>query len=187
MKIYEAIYYFLLKPENAIKKSISFEYSLIIYLIASLSIAISVIYVIGTGSNIFNLMVLSFGIASYIAISNIVKIAIINLSVSIFFNNTKNKIKIFINNCLGIYGIFIFILPITLLFSRFSNLCFIQIITLIILSIFYIFLLYKNIKYSFDIESSFKSILILITPIMCDYLTYISLAILIFGSIINII
>ena len=40
-------------------------------------------------------------------------------------------------------------------------------------------------EHSFNIDSSFKAFLVLITPIICDYLTYISLGILIFGSIIS--
>ena len=186
MKIYEAMYYYLLKPKEAMKKSINFEYSLFMYLLASLSISISAIYSINNRSNILNLFVFTFGIAAYIAISNIIKISIINLTVSIFFkNNNKYNIRTFINNCFGIYGIFIFILPITLLFGRFSSLYFIQVIMFFILGLYYIVLMFNNIKYSFNIDSSFKAILVLITPVICDYLTYISLAILIFGTIIS--
>ncbi|WP_297203159.1 hypothetical protein [uncultured Brachyspira sp.] len=186
MKIYEAMYYYLLKPKEAIKKSINFEYSILIYLLASLSISISAIYSINNRSNILNLFILTFGIAAYIAISNIIKISIINLTVSIFLKNKNNiNIKTFINNCFGIYGIFIFVLPITLLFGRFSSLYFIQFIMFFILGLYYIVLMFNNIKYSFNIDSSFKAFLVLITPIICDYLTYISLAILIFGTIIS--
>ena len=186
MQLYEAIYYFILKPKEAIKKSINFEYSIFIYLLASLSIAVSILYTTAYKSNIFNLTILSFGIAAYIAMSNIGKIAIINLTISIFFkNNDKNNITTFINNCFGIYGIFIFILPITLIFGSFSSLYFIQIAFLFILQLYYIILLYKNIKYSFNIDSSFKALLVLIAPIICDYLIYISLAILIFGAFIS--
>lgn len=186
MKIYEAMYYYLLKPKEAIKKSINFEYSILIYLLASLSISISAIYSINNRSNILNLFIFTFGIAAYIAISNIIKISIINLTVSIFLKNKNNiNIKTFINNCFGIYGIFIFVLPITLLFGRFSSLYFIQFIMFFILGLYYIVLMFNNIKYSFNIDSSFKAFLVLITPIICDYLTYISLAILIFGTIIS--
>lgn len=186
MKIYEAMYYYLLKPKEAIKKSINFEYSILIYLLASLSISISAIYSINNRSNILNLFIFTFGIAAYIAISNIIKISIINLIVSIFLKNKNNiNIKTFINNCFGIYGIFIFVLPITLLFGRFSSLYFIQFIMFFILGLYYIVLMFNNIKYSFNIDSSFKAFLVLITPIICDYLTYISLAILIFGTIIS--
>ena len=185
MKIYEAIYYYLLKPKEAIKKSINFEYSILIYLLASLSISISAIYSINNRSNILNLFIFTFGIAAYIAISNIIKIAVINLTVSLFFKNNANNIKIFINNCFGMYGIFIFILPITLLFGRFKSLYFIQVIMFFILGLYYIILMFNNIKYSFNIDSSFKAFLVLIAPIICDYLTYISLGILIFGTIIS--
>ena len=54
-----------------------------------------------------------------------------------------------------------------------------------ILGLYYIVLMFNNIKYSFNIESSFKALLVLITPIVCDYLIYISLAILLFGTIIS--
>ena len=50
MQLHEAIYYYLLKPKEAIKKSITFEYSFFVYLLASLSIAISAIYVIDNKS-----------------------------------------------------------------------------------------------------------------------------------------
>ena len=186
MKIYEAMYYYLLKPKEAIKKSINFEYSILIYLLASLSISISAIYSINNRSNILNLFIFTFGIAAYIAISNIVKISIINLTVSVFFKNAdSNNTKTFINNCFGLYGIFIFILPITLLCGRFSSLYFIQFIMFFILGLYYIIMMFNNIKYSFNIESSFKALLVLITPIVCDYLIYISLAILLFGTIIS--
>lgn len=46
-------------------------------------------------------------------------------------------------------------------------------------------LMFNNIKHSFNIDSSFKAFLVLIAPIICDYLTYISLGILIFGTIIS--
>ncbi|MBW5395868.1 hypothetical protein E6A53_12895, partial [Brachyspira hampsonii] len=114
MQLHEAIYYYILKPKEAIKKSINFEYSIFIYLLASLSIAISALYTASSKSSILTLIILSFGLAAYIAISNIGKIAVINLTISIFFkNNDKKYITTFINNCFGIYGIFILILPIT--------------------------------------------------------------------------
>ena len=96
-----------------------------------------------------------------------------------------NNIKTFINNCFGIFGIFILILPITLLFSRFKSLYFIQVIMFFILGLYYMVLMFNNIKHSFNIDSSFKAFLVLIAPIVCDYLTYISLGVLIFGSIIS--
>ncbi|OEJ15589.1 hypothetical protein A9495_09520 [Brachyspira hampsonii] len=186
MQLHEAIYYYILKPKEAIKKSINFEYSIFIYLLASLSIAISALYTASSKSSILTLIILSFGLAAYIAISNIGKIAVINLTISIFFkNNDKKYITTFINNCFGIYGIFILILPITLIFGRFSYLYFIQIAVLLLLQLYYIILLYNNIKYSFNIESSLKAFLVLIAPIICDYLLYISLAILVFGVFIS--
>lgn len=188
MKICESIYYYLLSPKEAIKKNINFEYSLTIYLIASLSVSVSILYSIGSKSKILNLFILTFGIASYIAASNIIKMAIINFTVFIFSkNNDKNNLKIFVSNCFGIYGIFIFILPITLIFSKSSGLFFIQIIVFIILQIYYLILLYKNIKFSFNMDNSFKAFIILLSPMIFDYLSYISLAILIFGVFINII
>ncbi|WP_300368501.1 hypothetical protein [Brachyspira sp.] len=186
MHIYQAIYYYILKPKEAIKKSINFEYSFLIYLLASLSIAVSILYSSASNGNILNLTILSFGIASYIAISSIGKIAIINLITSIFFKNIdKKNITTFINNCFGMYGIFILILPITLIFGRFSSVHFIQLFALLMMQLYYIILLYNNIKYSFNIESSFKAFLVLITPIICDYLIYISLSILVFGVLIS--
>ena len=74
MKICESLYYYLLSPKEAIKKNINFEYSLIIYLITALTVSISFLYSIGSKSNILNLFIITFGIASYIAISNIIKI-----------------------------------------------------------------------------------------------------------------
>ena len=119
MKICESLYYYLLSPKEAIKKNINFEYSLIVYLITALTVSISVLYSIGSKSNILNLFIITFGIASYIAVSNIIKIAIINFTVFIFSkDNDKNNLRIFASNCFGIYGIFIFILPITLIFSK---------------------------------------------------------------------
>lgn len=128
MQLHEAIYYYILRPKEAIKKSITFEYSFFVYLLAALSISISAIYVIDNKSNILNLFIFTFGIAAYMAISNIIKIAVINLTVSLFFKTDNNNTKTFINNCFGIFGIFVFILPITLLFSRFKSLYFIQVI-----------------------------------------------------------
>ena len=183
MKICESLYYYLLSPKEAIKKNFSFEYSLIIYLITALSVSISVLYTIGSKSNILNLLIITFGIASYIAVSNIVKIAIINFTVFIFSkNNDKNNLKIFACNCFGIYGIFIFILPITLIFSNII----IQFLAFAILQIYYLILLYRNIKFSFDIDNSFKAFIILLSPMIFDYLSYISLGILAFGVFINI-
>ncbi len=186
MQIHEAIYYYILKPKEAIKKSIKFEYSFLIYLLASLSLAISFLYSSAPNANILNIIILAFGIAAYIAISNIAKIAIINLTVSLFLkNNNKKNITTFINNCFGIYGIFILILPITLIFGSFSSIYFIQTVIILIMQLYYIILLYNNIKYSFNIESPFKAFLVLITPIVCDYLIYISLAMLLFGVFIS--
>lgn len=194
MKICESLYYYLLSPKEAIKKNINFEYSLIVYLITALSISISALYSIGSKSNILNLFIFTFGIASFIAVSNIVKIAVINFTVFIFSknnyknngNNDRNNLKIFISNCFGIYGIFIFMLPITLIFSKSSELHFIQFLVLIILQIYYLVLLYRNIKFSFNIDNSFKALIILFSPIIFDYLSYITLGILIFGAFINI-
>lgn len=194
MKICESLYYYLLSPKEAIKKNINFEYSLIVYLITALSISISALYSIGSKSNILNLFIFTFGIASFIAVSNIVKIAVINFTVFIFSknnyknngNNDRNNLKIFISNCFGIYGIFIFMLPITLIFSKSSGLHFIQFLVLIILQIYYLVLLYRNIKFSFNIDNSFKALIILFSPIIFDYLSYITLGILIFGAFINI-
>ncbi|ANN64586.1 hypothetical protein SZ47_12555 [Brachyspira hyodysenteriae] len=185
MQLHEAIYYYILRPKEAIKKSITFEYSFFVYLLAALSISISAIYVIDNKSNILNLFIFTFGIAAYMAISNIIKIAVINLTVSLFFKTDNNNTKTFINNCFGIFGIFVFILPITLLFSRFKSLYFIQVIMFFILGLYYMVLMFNNIKHSFNIDSSFKAFLVLIAPIVCDYLTYISLGILIFGTIIS--
>ncbi|WP_236847226.1 hypothetical protein [Brachyspira catarrhinii] len=165
------------------KKNINFEYSLIIYLITALTVSISVLYSIGSKSNILNLLIIAFGIASYIAVSNIVKIAIINFTVFIFSkNNDKNNLKIFACNCFGIYGIFIFILPITLIFSNII----IQFLAFFVIQIYYLVLLYRNIKFSFDIDNSFKAFIILLSPIIFDYLSYITLGILVFGVFINI-
>lgn len=194
MKICESLYYYLLSPKEAIKKNINFEYSLIVYLITALSISISALYSIGSKSNILNLFIFTFGIASFIAVSNIVKIAVINFTVFIFSknnyknngNNDRNNLKIFISNCFGIYGIFIFMLPITLIFSKSSGLHFIQFLVLIILQIYYLILLYRNIKFSFNIDNPFKALIILFSPIIFDYLSYITLGILIFGAFINI-
>ncbi|WP_295157798.1 hypothetical protein [uncultured Brachyspira sp.] len=186
MHIYQALYYYILKPKEAIKKSINFEYSLVIYLTASLSTAISVLYSSGHKSNILSLIVLSFSIALYTAVSSIGKIAIIHLTASIFIKNIdKKNITAFINNCFGISGIFILILPITLIFSVFSSIFFIQVSALLIIHLYYIILLYNNIKYSLNIESSFKAFLILIAPVIYDYIVNISLAVLIFGVLIN--
>lgn len=188
MKISKAIYLYIMHPEYAMRKNINFESSFLIYLLASLSIAISALYTSSAKTNILNLFILSFAIASYIAVSNVVKIAIINLTVSVFFkNNDKKNITTFINNCFGIYGIFILMLPITLIFGDFSSLYMIQIGALLILQLYYIILLYNNIKYSFNIKSSFKAVLVLFAPIIYDYVSYIALAILIFGSIISIV
>ena len=140
MKIYEAIYYYLLSPKEAIKKDLKLEYALIIYLIASISISISALITIGTKTSVLKLLILVFGISAYIAISNILKIAIINLTTTLLNISNENYIKKFIKNYFAIYGIFIFILPISL---------------------------------------------ILLSPIIIDYLTYISLIILIFGVFIN--
>lgn len=199
MKICESLYYYLLSPKEAIKKNINFEYSLIVYLITALAMSISALYSIGGRSNILNLLIFTFGIASYIAVSNIVKIAVINFTVFIFSknnsknseinnykNNYRNNLKIFVSNCFGIYGIFIFMLPITLIFSKSSGLYFIQFLSFIILQIYYIILLYRNIKVSFNIDNSFKAFIILISPMIFDCLGYISLGILIFGAFINI-
>ena len=99
MKICESLYYYLLSPKEAIKKNINFEYSLIIYLITALTVSISVLYSIGSKSNILNLFIITFGIASYIAISNIIKIAIINFTVFIFSkDNDKNNLRIITND-----------------------------------------------------------------------------------------
>lgn len=187
MRIHHAVYLYLLKPKDAIKKNINFEYSFLIYLLASLSIAVSALYFLSSKTNILGLLIFTFGISAYIAISNIAKIAVINLTISIFFKNNNKNIVLFINNCFGIYGIFIFLLPITLIFGRFSSVYIIQILTVLLLQLYYIVLLYKNIKYSFGIDSSFKAVLVLLTPIICDYLTYISLGILLFGSFISLI
>ena len=54
MKIYEAIYYYLLSPKEAIKKDLKLEYALIIYLIASISISISALITIGTKTSVLN-------------------------------------------------------------------------------------------------------------------------------------
>ncbi len=191
MKICESLYYYLLSPKEAIKKNINFEYSLIVYLITALAMSISALYSIGGKSNILNLLIFTFGIASYIAVSNIVKIAVINFTVFIFSksnskNSDRNNLKIFVSNCFGIYGIFIFMLPITLIFSKSSGLYFIQFLSFIILQIYYIILLYRNIKVSFNIDNSFKAFIILISPMIFDCLGYISLGILIFGAFINI-
>lgn len=187
MKICESLYYYLLSPKEAIKKKFSFEYSLIIYLITALSVSISVLYTIGSKSNILNLLIITFGIASYIAVSNVIKIAIINFTVFIFSkNNDKNNLKIFVRNCFGIYGIFIFILPITLIFSKSAGLFFIQFLAFVVIQIYYLILLYRNIKFSFDIDNSFKAFIILLSPMIFDYLSYISLGILAFGVFINI-
>ena len=187
MKICEYLYYYLIHPKEAIKKNIGFEYSLIIYLITALTVSISVLYSIGSKSDILSLIIISFGIASYIAVSNIVKIAIINFTVFIFSkNNDKNNLKIFACNCFGIYGIFIFILPITLIFSKSAGILFIQAIVFTILQIYYLILLYRNIKFSFNIDNSFKAFIILLSPMIFDYLSYISLGILVFGVFINI-
>ena len=187
MKICESLYYYLLSPKEAIKKNIGFEYSLIIYLITALTVSVSVLYSIGSKSNILNLLIITFGIASYIAVSNIVKIAIINFTVFIFSkNNDKNNLKIFVGNCFGIYGIFIFILPITLIFSKSAGLIIIQFFAFAVLQIYYLILLYRNIKFSFNIDNSFKAFIILLSPIIFDYLSYITLGILIFGAFINI-
>ncbi len=186
MHISEAIYYYILKPKTAIKKNINFEYSVLIYLLTSLSIAVSIIYILDNRSNILYLLILTFGIAAYITISNIAKIAIINLTISVFFkNNSKNNITNFINNCFGMYGIFIFILPVTLIFGKYASIYFIQAAAFLILQLYYVILMYNNIKYSFNIESPFKVFLVLITPVICSYLLYVSLAILIFGVFIN--
>ena len=187
MKICEYLYYYLLFPKEAIKKNISFKYSYIIYLITALTVSISFLYSIGSKSNILNLLIITFGIAAYIAVSNFIKIAIINFTVFIFSkNNDRNNLKIFARNCFGIYGIFIFILPITLIFSKSAGLIIIQFLALVILQIYYLILLYRNIKFSFDIEDSFKAFIILLSPIIFDYLSYISLGILAFGVFINI-
>ena len=94
--------------------------------------------------------------------------------------------RIFVSNCFGIYGIFIFILPITLIFSKSAGILFIQAIVFTILQIYYLILLYRNIKFSFNINNSFKAFIILLSPMIFDYLSYISLGILIFGVFINI-
>ncbi len=78
-------------------------------------------------------------------------------------------------------------LPITLIFSKSSGLYFIQFLAFIILQIYYLILLYRNIKFSFNIDNSFKAFVIFLSPMIFDYLTYISLGILIFGAFINII
>lgn len=196
MKICESLYYYLLSPKEAIKKNINFEYSLIVYLITALAMSVSALYSVGSKSNIFNLFIFTFGIASYIAVTNIVKIAVINFTVFIFSKNNaengdrndyKNNLKIFVSNCFGIYGIFIFMLPITLIFSKSSGLYFIQFLAFIILQIYYLILLYRNIKFSFNIDNSFKAFVIFLSPMIFDYLSYISLGILIFGAFINII
>ena len=187
MKLCEYLYYYLLFPKEAIKKKFNFEYSLVMYLITALTVSISALYSIGSKSNILNLLIITFGIAAYIAVSNIVKIAIINFTVFIFFkNNDKNNLKIFARNCFGIYGIFIFILPITLIFSKSVGLIIIQFLAFVILQIYYLILLYRNIKFSFNIDNSFKAFIILLSPMIFDYLSYISLGILAFGLLINI-
>ena len=60
MKICESLYYYLLSPKEAIKKNINFEYSLIVYLITALTVSISVLYSIGSKSNILNLFIITF-------------------------------------------------------------------------------------------------------------------------------
>lgn len=185
MKIYEAIYYYMLSPKEAIKKELKIEYALIIYLIASISISISALITIGNKSSIFKLLILIFGISAYIAISNIIKIAVINLATTLLDIYNKNYIKKFIKNYFAIYAIFIFILPISLIFTKSSALFFIQAICFIIFQIYYFFISYYNIKESFNINSASKTFIILLSPIIIDYLTYISLIILIFGVFIN--
>ncbi len=185
MKIYEAIYYYLLSPKEAIKKDLKLEYALIIYLIASISISISALITIGTKTSVLKLLILVFGISAYIAISNILKIAIINLTTTLLNISNENYIKKFIKNYFAIYGIFIFILPISLIFIKSSALFFIQSISFIIFQIYYFFISYYNIKESFNINSPSKAFIILLSPIIIDYLTYISLIILIFGVFIN--
>ena len=188
MRISKAIYLYMMHPKYAMRNNINFESSFLIYLLSILSIAVSALYTSNSKCNILNLFLLAFGIAAYISVSNIVKIAIINLTVSVFFkNNDKKNITTFINNCFGIYGIFIFILPITLIFGNFSSIYWIQAGTLLILQLYYIVLMYNNIKYSFNIKSSFRAVLVLFAPIIYDYLVYMALAILILGSFINII
>ena len=185
MKIYEAIYYYMLFPKEAIKKELKLEYALIIYLMASISISISALITIGAKSTILNFLIFTFGIFAYIAISNIVKIAVVNLITTILNISNKDYLKTFIRNYFAIYGIFIFILPISLIFIKSSALFFIQAICFIIFQIYYFFISYYNIKLSFNINSSSKAFMILLSPIIIDYLTYISLIILIFGVFIN--
>ena len=114
MKIYEAIYYYMLSPKEAIKKEVKFEYALIIFLMAAISISISALIAIGSRGSIFKLLILVFGISAYISISNIIKIAVINLTTNLLDVYNKDYIKKFIKNYFAIYGIFIFILPIFL-------------------------------------------------------------------------
>mgnify|MGYP004610660141 CR=1 FL=1 len=185
MKIYEAIYYYMLSPKEAIKKEVKFEYALIIFLMAAISISISALIAIGSRGSIFKLLILVFGISAYIAISNIIKIAVINLITNLLDIYNKDYIKKFIKNYFAIYGIFIFILPISLIFIKNGALFFIQAISFIIFQIYYFFISYHNIKTSFNINSSSKAFMILLSPIIIDYLTYISLIILIFGVFIN--
>ncbi|WP_258074986.1 hypothetical protein [Brachyspira murdochii] len=87
MRISKAIYLYMMHPKYAMRSNINFESSLLIYLLSILSIAVSALYTSHSKCNIINLFLLAFGIAAYIAVSNIVKIAIINLTVSVFFKN----------------------------------------------------------------------------------------------------
>ena len=185
MKIYEAIYYYILSPKEAIKKELKLEYALIIFLMASISISISALITIGAKSNILKFLIFTFGISAYIAISNILKISVINLITTILNISNRNYIKKFVINYFAIYGIFILILPISLIFIKNSALFFIQAISFIIFQIYYFFLSYHNIKTSFNINSASKAFIILLSPIIIDYLTYISLIILIFGVFIS--
>lgn len=179
----EALYLYLIEPKKAIKRNFDFKYTIIIYLISIFSISISALYSYNSSKSIVSILLLTILLSVYIITSNFVKISITSLIASMLSNHREQNFQIFTKNYFALYSVYILLLPITLLFSLSSNLGLIQAIIAFILQIYYLILIFQNIKYSFKIDNSLKAFVILLSPIILDFISYIALFLLILGAI----
>lgn len=189
MKLYESLYYSLIVPKKIIGTPLKINHAIVIYIIACISMSISVIYLSENRADIFSLFIIIAGFSGYIALGNLLKIAIIHTmaSITIGYRNGRD-IKTFISNCFSVSAVFIFTFPIVLIVKRLPSIVNgIFFLVTLIFTIYYIILLYRVVKYSFNVKSVIGGIGLLIVPVIYDCINFIFFIIFISGVMANII
>lgn len=189
MKIYESIYASLISPKSLFVNPLKVSHSIIIYILASISMAISLIYISGNKMGIFSMFIITVGVTGYMALSNILKISIVHTVASFTVGYKKNRnIKTFISNCFSMEAIFIFILPIVLLSKVLPGMThFIFFISAVLFFLYYILLLYRVVKTSFNVNGTLGAIALFITPLICSYLNMAFFTLFVLGVLYNIV